>query len=79
MIATLITCQLYFFAYFSLFKKQSFIDEKSNNIVIKKSETNNDKGQMTYDDVVTPVSPKNVISDSEMAMKDSSKFKVNCD
>ena len=34
---------------------------------------------MTYADVVKIVSPKNIISDSEMTMQDSGKDKVNCD
>ena len=53
--------------------------EKLNNIVIKKSETNNKKGKITYADVVKTVSPKNVISESEMTMQDTGEIKVKFD
>ena len=48
--------------------------EKLNNIVIKKSETNNKKDQMTHADVVKTVSLKNVISNAGYMQN---KFKCN--
>ena len=44
-----------------------------------KSETNNNKGHMTYVDGVKTVSSKYIISDLEMAMQDMGKNKLKCE